>query len=85
MGRDAQARGAQSVVLADGRVAGTWTHVVAKQVLHIAVEPCRRTLPLNLAVEHFLPLKAKTLAEVRRRAQSLAETLGMAKAEVKVG
>ena len=58
-----------AVVLEDGRVAGTWTHVVAKQTLHIKVEPFKR-------------LAARTLAVVRRRADSLAETLGLAQAEV---
>jgi hypothetical protein len=60
-----------AVVLVNGRVAGTWTHLVAKGALRIAVEP-------------FLPLKAKTVVAVRRRAESLAETLGLAKAEVSV-
>jgi hypothetical protein len=60
-----------AVVLVDGRVAGTWSHVVAKQNLRMEVEPFRRLAP-------------KTLAEVRRRADSLAETLGLAKAEVRV-
>jgi hypothetical protein len=60
-----------AVVLVDGRVAGTWTHGVAKQVLRVAIEP-------------FLPLKAKTLLAVRQRAESLAQTLGLPKAEVGV-
>ena len=60
-----------AVVLVDGRVAGTWTHVAAKQVLRITVEP-------------FWELKSKTLTEVRRRAEALAETLGLASAEVVV-
>jgi Winged helix DNA-binding domain len=61
-----------AVVLVDGQVAGTWTHVAPKGTLRITVEPFRR-------------LSAKTMAEVRRRADSLAETLGLAKADVRVG
>jgi Winged helix DNA-binding domain len=60
-----------AVVLVDGLVAGTWTHAAAKDALQIKVEPFRR-------------LDAKTMAEVRLRAESLAETLGLAKAEVRV-
>jgi hypothetical protein len=60
-----------AVVLVDGRVAGTWTHVAAREALRIKVEPFKR-------------LAAKTVAELRRRADSIAETLGMAKAEVQV-
>jgi hypothetical protein len=61
-----------AVVLVDGQVAGTWTHVAARDTLRITVEPFGR-------------LSAKTAAEVRRRAESLAEVLGLAKAEVRVG
>ena len=60
-----------AVVLVDGRVAGTWSHVAAKNVLRISVKP-------------FLDLKSNTLVEVRRRAESLAETLGLAKPEVTI-
>jgi hypothetical protein len=60
-----------AVVLVDGRVAGTWTHVAARDALQIKVEPFRR-------------LSAKTTAKVRTRAESLAETLGLARAEVRV-
>jgi hypothetical protein len=60
-----------AVVLVDGRVAGTWTHVVARQMLHVTVEPFGR-------------INAKTLAEVRRHAESLARSLGLAAAAVKV-
>jgi hypothetical protein len=60
-----------AVVLVDGRVAGTWKHVVAADAgLRITVEPFRR-------------LSAKTTAGVRRKAESLAEALGLAKAEVR--
>lgn len=61
-----------AVVLVDGQVAGTWTHVAARDTLRITVEPFRR-------------LNAKTAADVHRRAESLAEVLGLAKAEVRVG
>jgi Winged helix DNA-binding domain len=60
-----------AVVLVDGQVAGTWTHVAPKGTLRITVEPFRR-------------LTAKTMAEVRRRADSLAETLGLANSDVRV-
>jgi len=60
-----------AVVLVDGKVAGTWKHVVAGDAgLRITVEPFRR-------------LSAKTTAGVRRKAESLAEALGLAKAEVR--
>ena len=58
-----------AVVLVDGRVAGTWTHVAAKQVMRITVE-------------QFWELKPKTVTEVRRKAEVLADTLGLANAEV---
>jgi hypothetical protein len=61
-----------AVVLVDGRVAGTWTHVAARETLRITVEPFRR-------------LSAKTVAELRRRGESLAGALGLAKAEVRIG
>jgi hypothetical protein len=60
-----------AVVLVDGRVAGTWSHIAAKQTLRVTVEPFER-------------LTAKTLTEVRRRAESLAETLSLEKAEVRL-
>jgi hypothetical protein len=58
------------VLLVDGHVAGTWSHVMQKGSLQVSVEP-------------FRPLAAKTKVEVRRRAESLAETLGQGKAEVR--
>jgi hypothetical protein len=61
-----------AVVLVDGQVAGTWTYVAARDALRITVEPFRR-------------LSAKTAAEVRRRAESLAEALDLATAEVRIG
>ncbi len=60
-----------AVVLVDGRVAGTWKHVAAKQTLTVTVEPFRR-------------MNAATLAEVRRQAESLARSLGLARSAVKV-
>jgi hypothetical protein len=59
------------VVLVDGRVAGTWSHIGVRDILRIKVEPFQR-------------LSSKTTAEVRRRAESLAKTLGLARAEVRV-
>lgn len=61
-----------AVVLVDGRVAGTWSHHVAKKTLRVAIAPFRR-------------ISGKTSAEVRRRADSLAATLGLANAEVRFG
>jgi Winged helix DNA-binding domain len=60
-----------AVVLVDGQVAGTWTHEVVKETLRLTLAPFRR-------------LSSKTTAEVRRRAGSLAETLGLARAEVQI-
>jgi hypothetical protein len=60
-----------AVVLVDGQVAGTWTHVVTKDILRITIAPFGR-------------LSMTTMAEVRRRADSLAETLGLAKADVRL-
>jgi hypothetical protein len=60
-----------AVVLVDGQVAGTWTHEIVKETLRLTFAPFRR-------------LSSKTTAEVRRRAGSLAETLGLARAEVRI-
>jgi hypothetical protein len=60
-----------AVVLVDGRVTGTWKHVAAKEKLNVTVEPFGR-------------MSSKTLAEVRRHAESLAGSLGLAGATVKV-
>lgn len=60
-----------AVVLMDGPVAGTWTHQAAKGTLLVTVEPFQR-------------LTAKTVAEVRLRAEAVAETLGLARAEAKI-
>lgn len=60
-----------AVVLVDGKVAGTWKHVAAGDAgLRITVEPFRR-------------FSAKTTAGVRRKAESVAEALGLAKTEVR--
>jgi hypothetical protein len=59
------------VVLVDGGVAGTWSHAAAKGTLHITVAP-------------FQNLTSKTMAELRRRAESLAETLGLERAEARI-
>ena len=58
------------VLLVDGQAAGTWSHAIQKGSLQVSVEP-------------FRPLAAKTKVEVQRRAESLAETLGHGKAEVR--
>jgi winged helix DNA-binding protein len=60
-----------AVVLIEGRVAATWSHVVAKDTLRIAVDPFRR-----------LPPKARPA--IRLRAEELAATLGLASVEVTV-
>jgi hypothetical protein len=58
-------------VLADGRVMGTWRHVSAGRTLNVSIEPFGR-------------MSAKMLAEVRRDAESLAGSLGLAGATVKL-
>ena len=58
------------VVLADGRVVGTWSHAAAGKTLRITVEPFKS-----------LPVKVK--AEVRARAESIAKALDLPKTEVK--
>ena len=60
-----------AVVLVDGRAAGTWSHIAQKGTLKVSIEPFGR-------------LAAKTKADVRRRAESLAETLGLARTEVRI-
>jgi hypothetical protein len=59
-----------AVVLVDGKVAGTWKHVAADAGLRITVQPFRR-------------FSAKTTAGVRRKAESVADALGLAKAEIR--
>ena len=58
------------VVLADGRVLGTWGHVASGKTLRITVEPFKS-----------LPVKVKT--GVRERAESIAKALDLPKTEVK--
>jgi hypothetical protein len=59
------------VVLVDGRAAGTWSHQLVKRSLQITIEPFKRLPP-------------KALPELRSRAASLATTLGLDGAELKV-
>lgn len=58
-----------AVVLIGGSVKGTWTHAVQKNVLRIRVEPFGR-------------LNAKAKAEIKRRAEELAQSLQLAGASV---
>jgi hypothetical protein len=60
-----------AVVLVDGRVAGTWTHTVGGKTLRIVVEP-------------FKALPSAVRSGIRDRADSLANALGLDKAEVKI-
>ena len=59
-----------AVVLVDGRVAGTWTHTVGGKRLRIVVEP-------------FKTLPSAVTSGIRGRADSLANALGLDRAEVK--
>jgi hypothetical protein len=59
------------VLLAGGRVVATWSYTAVKRKLKIAVEPFRRLPP-------------GTMPEVRVRAESIARTLGLDAADVKV-
>jgi hypothetical protein len=59
------------VVLVGGRVVATWSYASVKHTLRIAVEPFRRLPPA-------------AMPQVRARADSLAQTLGLNAAEVKV-
>jgi hypothetical protein len=60
-----------AVILVDGRVAGTWTHEVAKGTLAIKVEPFRK-------------LSSAMLKEVRERASTIAGALGLGEPRVSV-
>lgn len=60
-----------AVLLVEGRVTGTWTHTVAKDVLRIVVDPFGK-LPPNVR------------PEIQARAQELASTLGLAEVELKL-
>lgn len=59
-----------AVVLADGRVVGTWTHTRANGTLRIAVE-------------RFEPLSSRVRAGVGLRADAMADAVGASRAEVK--
>jgi winged helix DNA-binding protein len=59
------------VVLAGGRVVATWSHTAVRRSLHVTVEPFDR-------------LPTWTISGVRARAESIANTLGLDAAEVKV-
>jgi Winged helix DNA-binding domain len=59
------------VVLAGGRVVATWSYTAVKRKLQITLEPFRRLPP-------------GTVREVRVRAESIARTLGLDAADVKV-
>jgi hypothetical protein len=61
-----------AVVLVNGSVAGTWTHIVANKALRLTVVPFRRFTP---AVK----------AAIRERAGILARALGAEKVDVKFG
>lgn len=58
------------VVLAGGRVVGTWGHVASGKTMRITVEPFK-SLPVNVK------------SEVRARAESIARALDLPKTEVK--
>lgn len=60
-----------AVVLVDGRVAATWTHVLSNSTLRITVEPFRKLAP-------------PVVSGIRERAAELGESLGATKSEVKV-
>ena len=60
-----------AVVLVDGKVAGTWTHSLAKKNLRMDVEPFRKLTP---AVK----------SQIRHRADALAGALGATKVELKI-
>jgi hypothetical protein len=58
-----------AVVLVEGKIAGTWTHVLANRNLRIKVEPFRK-------------LRPQVASEVRERATELGQALGATKTEV---
>jgi len=60
-----------AVVLVDGRVVATWTHVAAKRTLTVTVEPFRKLSPASVK-------------GVRASADSLAAALGLDHAAVRV-
>ncbi len=60
-----------AVVLADGRVEGTWTHAISNKTLRITVEP-------------FRALSSRVKSEIELRADSIAHAVGLSKAEVRI-
>jgi winged helix DNA-binding protein len=60
-----------AVVLVEGKIAGTWTHVLANRNLRITVEPFRK-------------LEPQVVSEVRERADELGQALGATKTEVRL-
>jgi hypothetical protein len=60
-----------AVVLIDGHVEGTWTHTVSNGTLRINVMP-------------FGALTARARSGVRERAEALAQSMGLASAEVTI-
>jgi hypothetical protein len=58
-----------AVVLVDGRVAGTWTHAIARRTLRVTVAP-------------FAPHSSKVRREVAQRAESLAAATGVASVDI---
>jgi len=60
-----------AVVLVEGKVAGTWTHVLANRNLRITVEPFRK-------------LRPRVVSQIRERAAELGQALGATKTEVKL-
>ena len=61
-----------AVVLVDGRIAGTWTHVQKNQAL-------------RLTVERFANLDREAKSELKDCAEALAEALGATDVELKLG
>jgi hypothetical protein len=57
------------VVLINGRVEGTWSHVASNKTLRVSLKPFTK-----------FPPKIKT--EIKMRAESIAEALGLSRAEV---
>jgi hypothetical protein len=60
-----------AVVLVDGTVAGTWTHVVANKTLRVAVEAFRKLTP-------------NVKSRIGQRVEAIAESVGATKTELKV-
>lgn len=57
------------VIVVDGAVAGTWSYVVSGKTMKVSVQPFRR-------------LTAEVRAKVKQRVESVAASLGLAKAEL---